>query len=462
MRNLSSARARTPLGRSPGSFPLRASLLCFTLCMGLVIDPAGGTSLLGRAMAQHAADTLPTGASDGSNSWPMRAHDAGASSFNADERLIGPATVSHLHPTWSFHHVLQAVATQARVYAITDDGRGRKVVVLDAKTGGVLRAYSATALRLSPPAGGSCCRNQPEVLADGQGRLIVGTLQEVLALDPTTGRRLWRVQGGATSLTISGGRLYTAKLACQNPCGPTAPAAIELASGRARLKPVMGDAPPVLAAGRLYRQSYTMACCQPAPTQVYDPGSGRLLATFMLGYSPSWMGDASNAYVSFVTGRRVSNGGAQPARCRQYVARVGASGKLLWRDPAGGSCQPAEMALAYHTNYVGLDGPHSIDLLAIDGRRGRLRWRTPVWHCSTSLTYGCQQPSLAVANRLIFAFNVVTGEITVVEARTGRVIRRIVLPASYRAAGGFPHPMMVAEGTVYALGGQGHFLAVRP
>lgn len=461
MRSPSSARALPALGRSPGSFSIRAGLSCFTLYVGLVICPAWDTSLAGRATVQHAADAVPSGATDGSNSWPMQAHDAGASNFNPDERLIGPTTVSRLHRVWSFQHVLQAIATSTRVYTITDDGRTRKVVVLDAQTGRVLRTYSVAALRLSPQANGSCCRNQPEVLAYGQGRLIVGTLQEILALDPATGHRVWQVQGGATFLAISGDRLYTAKLACQNPCGPTAPAAIELASGRALMKPLVGDGPPVLAAGRLYRQSYTMACCQPAPTQVYDPGSGRLLATLILGYAPTWLGDLSSVYASFITGR-VTNGGVHPPRCRQYVARIAAAGKPLWRVNTGGSCQSAVMALAYQTVYAAADGPHTIDVLAMEGRSGRLRWRTAVWHCSAPIIYACQQSSLAVANRLIFAFNVVAAEIAVVEASTGRVVRRIVLPASDRAAGGFPHPVMVAGGTVYALGGRGHLLAMRP
>jgi hypothetical protein len=396
----------------------------------------------------------------------MQAHDAGASNFNPDERLIDRASVVRLHPAWTFRHVLEAVATATRAYAITDDGRSRKVVVLDARNGQRLHAYSGADLHLRRRDNGSCCRNQPETLAWAGGTLVVGTLQQVLALDPETGHLVWRVQGGATALIISGDRVFTSKLACQNPCGPTAPAIIALHSGRAVSASLEGDAPPVVAAGRLYRQSYAMGPVQPAPTQVYDPSSGRRLATLSLGFSPAWIGDRKQVYATYATYRigRPSHGGAAAGYCSQLIARISADGKPLWKVNTRGSCRPTEMALAYGIFYLALQMPHSVEVSALAGSTGRLRWRTTIWRCSGPLpfTENCLEPSLAVAHGLLFALNITVGKIASVDAETGRLVHTLNLPAVVRATGGYPHPLMVAGGALYVLGGRGHFLAMLP
>ena len=75
----------------------------------------------------------------------------------------------------------------------------------------VLAGFGQVLRQLGPRALGltgtriSVVGDRPEVLGYANGRLVVGDTTEVQAFDPATGRRLWRVPGGATFLTISGG-----------------------------------------------------------------------------------------------------------------------------------------------------------------------------------------------------------------------------------------------------------------
>jgi outer membrane protein assembly factor BamB len=122
------------------------------------------------------------------------------------------------------------------------------------------------------------------------------------------------------------------------------------------------------------------------------------------------------------------------------------------------------MALAYGIFYLALQMPHSVEVSALAGSTGRLRWRTTIWRCSGPLpfTENCLEPSLAVAHGLLFALNITVGKIASVDAETGRLVHTLNLPAVVRATGGYPHPLMVAGGALYVLGGRGHFLAMLP
>jgi hypothetical protein len=144
----------------------------------------------------------------------MPGHDAWRDNFNPDERAIGAWNVARLHRIWSVPGVLETIAAHGRVYIIGLD----EVQALDARTGAPLRIFSLASLRLTgtriSPIGDSL-----QVLAYARRRLVVGTTTEVIALDPATGRQLWRVPDGASDLTVLGKTVYAHKGGCQNPCG---------------------------------------------------------------------------------------------------------------------------------------------------------------------------------------------------------------------------------------------------
>jgi PQQ-like domain len=234
------------------------------------------------------------------SAWPMRGHDAHATNFNPRERGITLSLVSRLHRVWSFPHAYQggftAIAGPSAVYVIVSNSSSppSSVAALDVRTGRVLRVFGSTQLGLTgtrtSPIGDS-----PEVLAYGGGKLIVGATTETVALDPATGRRYWRVPGGAFFLTVAGGVVYTGK-GCQNPCGPIASQAIDIASGRVIWSHAgNGGGSPLLMSGYLY-QDWAFSDLA-TRVRVYHPKDGRLATTLPRGAVPS-TGDGHSIYTS--------------------------------------------------------------------------------------------------------------------------------------------------------------------
>ena len=202
------------------------------------------------------------------SSWPLLAHDPQMTGFNSAERIVGPASVARLHAVWSARYVYQALATATRVYAITQGpATDTRLLVLGARSGRVLHAYSAAAQRVSGYPG-SVQDTWFQSLAYAGNRLVVGTTNEVIAIDPETAHVHWRVRGGAFDLTIQGGIVYTTKSPCQNPCGEAADSAIDLQTGRVRWKhPNRGRGPMLLAAGRLLQQDLSARLLAASPGQ---------------------------------------------------------------------------------------------------------------------------------------------------------------------------------------------------
>jgi hypothetical protein len=215
--------------------------------------------------SQGVTQTISSETRDAS-SWPLLGHDPQMSSFNPAEHTIGPASVARLHSSWSARYVYQAVATPTRVYAITQGPTAdTRLLVLEARSGRVLHAYSAASLHVTGYPG-SVQDTWFQSLAYAGDRLVVGATNDVIAIDPETGRVYWRVRGGAFGLTAQGGVVYTTKRQCQNPCGIAVDSAIALQTGRVLWKHRNGgQGPMLLAAGRLVQQDLSTLIGPPGP-----------------------------------------------------------------------------------------------------------------------------------------------------------------------------------------------------
>jgi outer membrane protein assembly factor BamB len=374
------------------------------------------------------------------NSWPMQGHDAQVSNFNPDERAIGPATIGRLHPIWSASGVGDAIAVGGQVYALLGSPP-TELAALDGRTGRRLRVWTAARLRLTgrrvTPIG-----DQLQTLAYVDGRIIVGATTEVVAIDPVTGRETWRVSGGAFTLTVSGGVVYTGKGVCENPCGSLATYAIDARSGRVLWRHPQGsDGHPVIVGNRLYQTAtYWLICCRPNPTNVYDLASGRRVTRWLLAGTTFWVGG---------DGATFALGDSGTAACGAWIERVGAGGPARWKACLP-TTRPVAPAFAYHTVFGASNAPRNHVVEALDPSSGRVRWRR-AWGASSPVT------SLAVANHLVFVL-LPPSQILVLDAATGRILRRVrvigvstVAPSSLRIAGGF----------LYA-GSAGRLVALRP
>lgn len=369
------------------------------------------------------------------DAWPMAGHDAQATSFNPEERRISRVTIAHLQRAWSSPNVQQVIATATRVFAFTaTPALGRPtVVILDARTGHALHRISLEALHLRV----SYAHNV--VLVYAQGRLLVGTATAVVALDPETGRLLWRVSRGADWLTAAGGLAFTTK-GCPGACGSVGLTAIDLRTGRVRWSH-SGNATgtPVLAAGHLYVQ--WGLCCN-APTHAYDAHTGRLVGVFPLGLA-NWTGDAHTAYVA--TG---GPGGGTLTRLQGGMTRT-------WRVSFRPALLIGPPALAYHRLYVTIQLPDGrLRLVAIDAGTGRVLWRRPT-----------RGPIALVANHLLVSPEGtswrVPGVVIVHDADSGRKVGTIAIPGAF-PPGQPTGPLALAGGTLYLIHFSGTLLALRP
>ena len=234
-----------------------------------------------------------TAATAPSSSWPVTNATPGNTNFNAGERLIPASTARTLHTVWSVPHVESMIASANQIFAVVAD-RAHPLgsVLMLAPSGRVLRQLGPQALDLTGTST-SAIGDRPQTIGFGNGRLVVADTTEVQAFDPASGRRLWRVPGGAQYLTIAGGVVYTGKF-CENPCGVTNSYAIDLTTGRVRwVHAGNGGGQPIVAAGRLF-QNWD----RPNSTRIYDPLSGKLL-----GHVPATvlLGDASGVYAMRAT-----------------------------------------------------------------------------------------------------------------------------------------------------------------
>lgn len=303
------------------------------------------------------------------------------------------------------------------------------MVVINSPDGKLVHRYTPTSLGLK-----TTTYEDPLTLAYAAGRLVVGAARDVVAINPETGRAYWRVPGGADQVQISGRTVYTGK-GCQNVCGALASYAIDLYTGRLRWTHSgnFGQV-PVLVAGHLYQTwgEYT------GTTHVYDPATGSMLA--QLSLNASWTGDANHAYANVLTS------GFNTTTPHSWVGEIGSNGRPVWKTDLGKSF-PGMPVLAYNTLFVPSYRFHP-GVLAVNASNGNVRWGANVG----------QNLVLIAANHLLFTVQQQKGQVTILDAGTGRILRRFI-PAGYVWNG--TSGLMVANGTLYVLDGNA-IVAYRP
>jgi outer membrane protein assembly factor BamB len=379
----------------------------------------------------------------GASTWPMQGHDAQTTNFNASEQTIGLSNVGQLHVVWSAARVSQAVASDTQVFtlvAVPGSPGARDVAVFDARTGRRLHTFSHASLHLTGTKI-SLTGDTINAVAFAGGRLILGATTEVIALDPATGRQVWRTSGGALTMTVSGHTIYTAK-GCQNPCGPLGAYALNVQSGKVQWKRVDGSGGPIkLIAGRLFQplgQYYPQ-------TLVSDPHTGRLVAQLPL--NASWTGSGTSMYADVLP--QAASASQEQSRAQPWLGRISPTGKPAWKVRLGNLRQfvPAAPVLAYNTLYVQSNRFHP-GILAVNASTGQIKWGADIGMTT----------SIIAANHLLFALGR-TGQIVVLNADSGRVLRTIAVPGAFIY--GPSTGLMIAGGTLYELSGNG-LAALRP
>ncbi len=374
------------------------------------------------------AAALMVNATFAGSSWPQGQHDARGTNFNGSEKMLSARTVRTLHVAWTYPRVTAAVASGSLVYGVFDGntiGSSPGVVVINAQTGTVTRHFSARQLGLRT-------QDVPRSVAVWNGRLLVSTTRQVLSMNPGTGKVDWRVPGGADALVVSGHTIYTGK-GCQNPCGLQASQSIDLSTGKLLWTHAgnFGHV-PALIGGHLYQAwgEYN------GRTNVYAPTSGRLLGTMPI-YG-EWTGDAHHTYAYVVTGQSITDKHAA-------LKEIGPDGRARWSTSLG-RAGDGYLVYAYSTIYSG-SYRFSPGMVAINAANGRIRWAANLG----------QYLHLAAANHLLVVANDQTGQISVLNAGSGRVLRQLILPDKPHAVSG----LTIAGGAIYVTDGSG-LTAIRP
>lgn len=361
------------------------------------------------------------------SSWPQAGYDAQQSNFNRAESVLSAGTVRSLHVAWTFPAIRQAVMSGSAVYAITA-GTNSEILVVNPQTGNSIESFSPFQLGLTTGAS-----DLPRAIAFWNGKLIVGTARHVLALNPATRKVLWRVTGGADQLVVAGHFLYTGE-GCQNPCGPTASEGINLQTGK-----LMWSHPgdfghsPVLFGGHLYQ---SWGDYYRGHTSVYNPTSGRLLAT-LTAYG-TWTGDSRHTFVYTATGK-------SPATAQAALKRIGPDGSALWTRDLG-RVGDGNLVYAYGSLFTG-SYRFSPGMVALNAGTGAVRWAANLG----------QYLHLTAANHLLVAANDQTGQISVLNAGSGKVLRQVILPGKSHAVSG----LAIAGGIIYVTDASG-LTAIRP
>lgn len=369
---------------------------------------------------------LTVNAAFAGSSWPQAGYDAQHTNFNRTEKALSSRSVRTLHVAWSDSGIIDMVAGSSDVYAITA-GSNSRVEVIDAETGAVTRSYPSKAVGLQT----SLLRG-PMALALWGRRLIVGTTQQVVAMNPSTGRIFWHVPGGANQLVVSGRRLYTGK-GCQSVCGALASQSIDIPKGRLEWthRGNFGGAPSLIG-GHLYQTWGEYG----GHTSVYDPDTGKLLATMPL-YA-TWTGDVHHTYATVLKENTVTGP-------RASLQEIGPDGRAIWSTDIGRAGDGAPV-YAYGSVFSGSYRFHP-GIVAVKATTGTVRW---------AVNLG-RYLHLAAANHLLVAANDQTGQISVLSASSGKVLRQLALPNKPYAVSG----LAIAGGTIYVTDASG-LTALRP
>jgi hypothetical protein len=371
-----------------------------------------------------AVAALTVNAAFAGSSWPQGAYDAQGTNFNRAESVLSARTARTLHVAWQYPGIAHVVISGSAVYGVTS-GFDAGIVVINPQTGALTRTIPAKMLGGKAP-------EAPLNLAFWNGRLIVSSAYQVVALSPSTGKIFWRVPGGADELVVSGHQLFTGK-GCQNVCGTLASQSIDLSTGRLLWSHSgnFGQA-PVAIGGHLYQVwgEYN------GHTAVYDPSGGSLLATMPI--FGSWTGDAHHTYAYVLRG-------AQPGSSRASLKEIGPDGRARWTTDVG-RAGDGNLVYAYGKIFTG-SYRFSAGMVAVNASSGKVVWAANLG----------RYLHLAAANHLVVAANDQTGQISVVDAGSGRVLRQLTLPSRPIAVTG----LAIAGGTIYVTDGSG-LTAIRP
>ncbi|GAC1445551.1 MAG: hypothetical protein NVSMB52_07020 [Chloroflexota bacterium] len=370
----------------------------------------------------------------GADSWLMSGHDAAQTNANPGTGALGLAAAVTLHPVWIYPDVVQAIATDKKVFAALTEhppsSAARLVVVmLNARSGGLMRKFTTESL-------GVRSSTYTASLAYGAGRLVVAMDPAVVALNPDTGRHYWRNADGASLVTLDRDTLYTGK-GCQYACGGVLTSnAISLRTGKVLWRhPGNLGGVPTLVAGRLY-QNWGLSDVT-AETHVYEPYSGQIVGR--LPWNAVWTGDRKHAYADVVGGNTSPTG-------RTWLGQIGPVGKPIWKLDTG-HANYTPPVLADHTLFCASNRFHP-GLIAVNPANGHLMWASDLGG----------NLSVTAANHLLFVLHRVTGQVDVVRAITGRIVRTLHLP---KAAGSGASDIFVSDSTLYVVAQKG-LVAFRP
>jgi outer membrane protein assembly factor BamB len=366
------------------------------------------------------------------STWSMAGHDAQNTAFNNTEFALGAQNVARLHPVWTARGVLNAIATDQRVYAIVSNGVAPpRVVVMNAADGKVLLAYTPAMLHLT-----RFTDDIPQALAHPDDTLVVASTRAVVALNPHNGKLRWYSPGGATSLVVNGSTVYTGKV-CRRVCGPLATYALDLRTGR-RIWQHPGNlagAPTVVNGGL-----YVPIDASTGSTRVYSQKTASFLGTLRI--SADWLGDVRSAYAFALMNAR-SNGTV--AR-RAWIGQISSSGTVVWKADLG-KVASGNPVLAYGDVFVPSNRHHP-GVIGLNARTGAFLWGADIGASSNML----------VANHLLYVLHSTTGTVDVLRTANGTLVRRLTIAGFSRRGG---TGLMVAGGTLYARSTNG-LVALRP
>jgi len=361
-----------------------------------------------------------------SGGWQMAGYDGQSTFFNPGERVLGANTVGHLHTAWSYPGIYRAITTGGSVIGLVRHGLQNQIVVLNARTGGVLKVFTPSTLHLASPQSDSL-----QALAYANGRLIVAATHQVAALDPSSGQLFWTVPGGATAVTVDHSVAYTGQ-SCRQRCAQLAAVAIDLRTGQVLWRhPGNFSGPAVL----LNRRVYQVWGAAGNETRVFEPSTGSLVATLLIG--AQWTGDLADSYALQL---QTAAGGA-------WSARIGADGKQVWRADLS-AARSGNAVFAYHALFVPSNRHQPGGILALAPGNGKPYWGAAIGPITR----------LIAANHLLYTLRADRGQVDILRATTGDVLKRIILPGFAR---GQPGDLMVDGGALYVIA-NGKLTAMRP
>jgi outer membrane protein assembly factor BamB len=152
----------------------------------------------------------------------------------------------------------------------------------------------------------------------------------------------------------------------------------------------------------------------------------------------TWTGDAHHTYATVMKG----NAATGP---RFSLEEVGPDGRATWSTDIGraGSAAPV---YAYGSLFSGSYRFHP-GVVAVNAATGAVRWAANLG----------RNLHLAAANHLLVVANDQTGQISVLSAGSGKVLRQLTLPTKPYSVSG----LAIAGGTIYVTDASG-LTAIRP